>query len=111
MIGKLTKDHGGRHVRTLAWVTDLHLDFLEPRQVDAFLSSLARLEVDALLIGGDISEAPDVHLMLNQLDNCFQRPIYFVLGNHDFYRGSIVGVRAKVTALCEACPRLCWLAR
>jgi hypothetical protein len=35
--------------------------------------------------------------------------LYFVLGNHDFYRGSISGVREKMQALCAACPNLHWL--
>src|SRR5437764_11589677 len=38
-------------------------------------------------------------------------PIYFVLGNHDFYRGSIAGVRAGVEALDARSPRLHWLPR
>lgn len=35
--------------------------------------------------------------------------MYFVPGNHDFYRGSFALVRQKITALCEACPNLHWM--
>jgi hypothetical protein len=35
------------------------------------------------------------------------RPVYFVLGNHDFYRGSIAGVRRHMREL--AVPNLHWM--
>jgi len=51
----------------------------------------------ALIITGDISEAPDleIHLRLLQMwtDSL---PTYFVCGNHDYYHGSIKNVRAML---------------
>ena len=96
-------------MKSLAWLTDLHLNFLRPFLSNVFLASLAEIQADAFLLGGDIGEAPDVALYLNALDNALQRPIYFVLGNHDFYKGSIAGVRAEVRALAAACPNLHYL--
>jgi 3',5'-cyclic AMP phosphodiesterase CpdA len=93
----------------LAWLTDLHLTFLQPEAANAFCASLAEVEADAFAVSGDIGEAPDVALHLNALDSYVERPVYFVLGNHDFYRGSFAGVREQLTALCAACPRLRWL--
>ena len=93
----------------LTWVTDVHLNFLDTEDVEAFFRTLADTLSDAILLSGDIGEAHDVAQFLNALDTAVQRPIYFVLGNHDFYRGSIAGVRAKVEALCSACPNLHWL--
>jgi 3',5'-cyclic AMP phosphodiesterase CpdA len=93
----------------LAWLTDIHLNFLRPPGLEAFLDTLAGTEADAFIITGDIGEAHDVALHLNAIDNAVQRPVYFVLGNHDFYRGSIAGVREKVRQLCAACPNLHWL--
>jgi Icc protein len=93
----------------LTWVTDVHLNFLDTEDVEAFFRTLADTLSDAILLSGDIGEAHDVAQFLNALDTVVQRPIYFVLGNHDFYRGSIAGVRAKVEALCSACPNLHWL--
>jgi len=46
---------------------------------------------------------------LNALVHRLQRPIFFVLGNHDFYRGSIVTVREAVRHLCSDVPNLHWL--
>jgi 3',5'-cyclic AMP phosphodiesterase CpdA len=96
-------------MKRLAWLTDIHLNFLQPPVVDLFLNSLAETEADAFLITGDIGEAPDVEIYLTKLDNRLKRPIYFVLGNHDFYRSSIAGVREKVRQLCSALPNLHWL--
>ena len=97
-------------MKRLAWLTDIHLNFLREPVLEAFLSSLEETNADAFLIGGDIGEAPDVALHLNALANRLRRPIYFVLGNHDFYRGSIAGVRATVRKLCSTVPDLHWLA-
>src|SRR5438552_1803306 len=38
-------------------------------------------------------------------------PVYFVLGNHDFYLGSIAGVWTHMEALCSDRPNLRWLPR
>jgi 3',5'-cyclic-AMP phosphodiesterase len=95
----------------LAWLTDIHLNFLDEESVQAFFRSLADVPADAFLLTGDIGEAPNVARLLNELDSALARPIYFVLGNHDFYRGSIAGVRATVESLCLACPNLHWMPR
>jgi 3',5'-cyclic AMP phosphodiesterase CpdA len=94
-----------------AWVTDPHLNFLDPPEVEAFLRSVANLPADGLLLTGDIGEAGSVTAFLKLLDARLGRPVYFVLGNHDFYRGSIAGVREQVAALCRARRNLCWLPR
>src|SRR5438552_2568346 len=95
----------------LAWITDVHLNFLGPSGAGAFLGALADTPSDAVLLSGDIGEAPDVAEHLAALDSAVRRPVYFVLGNHDFYRGSIAGVRSAVEALCAARPNLHWLPR
>jgi Icc-related predicted phosphoesterase len=93
----------------LAWLTDLHLNFLRTPAREAFLRTLAETDADAFLVGGDTGEADDVAGYLNELDNAVQRPLYFVLGNHDFYGCTIAGVREKVRRLCRGCERLHWL--
>ena len=91
------------------WLTDLHLNFVEQPAVDAFLRVLQASPADSFLISGDIAEASDVCQYLVRLDEALQRPIYFVLGNHDFYYGSIASVRAAVTDLCAGRPKLHYL--
>ena len=61
-----------------------------------------------MLIGGDTAEAPDVIGYLEQFAS-LDRAIYFVLGNHDFYRGSIRQVRAAVEDLCRRVENLNYL--
>lgn len=70
---------------------------------------LSDTEADAFVITGDIGEAHDVASHLNAIDDAARRPVYFVLGNHDFYRGSIATVRKTVQQLCAVCPNLHWL--
>jgi Icc protein len=43
------------------------------------------------------------------MDDAIGRPIYFVLGNHDFYCGSIHVVREAVRQLCRERPNLHYL--
>jgi 3',5'-cyclic AMP phosphodiesterase CpdA len=93
----------------IAWLTDLHLNFLQAELLQEFLDSLIETDPDLLLIGGDIGEARDVEGYLEQIADALKRPIYFVLGNHDFYHGSIHGVRTGVERLCERCEHLHYL--
>ncbi|WP_447975459.1 metallophosphoesterase [Nitrospira sp. Kam-Ns4a] len=93
----------------LAWVTDIHLNFLKPHEHRRFLDALAATDAAALLVGGDIGEADSVGTYLAEMAVVFQRPVYFVLGNHDFYGGSIAAVRRAMTELCRREPWLQYL--
>src|SRR5262249_31586538 len=96
-------------MRQIAWITDLHLNFLPPPQVSTFLDSVNQLPVDAVMLGGDISEAPRLLLDLSEMSARVRKPIYFVLGNHDFYKSSIATVRTQVAGLSARMPNLTWL--
>jgi Icc protein len=99
-----------KNVFRLAWLTDLHLNFLPYAQADEFLTRVETLEPDAVLITGDISEARDLRGVLQHIEERLERTVYFVLGNHDFYHGSIREVRelaARVSA--GAANRLSYL--
>jgi 3',5'-cyclic-AMP phosphodiesterase len=93
----------------LAWLTDLHLNFVDLDCVDGLCRQIRDEEADAVLISGDIAEAPGIVPYLEHLDRRLERPIFFVLGNHDFYRGSIEQVRRRVAELCARSPQLQWL--
>jgi len=93
----------------LAWLTDIHLNFLEDPARQAFLQALAAQPADALAITGDIAESPAVDRFLIEMAQAFGRPIYFVLGNHDFYRGSISETREAVACLSQRSPLLTYL--
>ncbi len=95
----------------LAWLSDLHLELVDDEARQAFVEQTATLPVDAFLIGGDIGTARNVVALLGRMEEHWQRPIYFVLGNHDFYLGSIREVRRAVGELCQKRPRLVYLSQ
>ncbi len=84
-----------------AWVTDIHLNFLRPAERVVFFEGLRAQRPDVVLITGDIAEAPSLRFHLEEMWDSLDRPLYFVLGNHDFYFGSIDGVRKNVQEWCE----------
>lgn len=74
----------------IAVCNDLHLDHASPDSVTAFYDSVR--DLDAVIIAGDISTAPSIFTRLKR----FHKPVYFVLGNHDAYHGSIYEVREQM---------------
>jgi 3',5'-cyclic-AMP phosphodiesterase len=97
-----------RTVRVV-WLTDIHLNFLEPKGRRVFYNSVVEQEPDAVLVGGDIGEGPKLSAYLLEMEKSFAVPIYFVLGNHDFYGGSIARVRGEIARLCEGSQLLHYL--
>jgi len=93
------------------WTNDIHLEFLEEQPLQQFLDVLANAGADAILIGGDIAQAPTVTSYLQRIEGRVGAPVYFVLGNHDYYRGSIEQVQHDVGKLHEESEPLFWLSR
>jgi len=95
----------------MIWLTDLHLNFVSPEVRQSFYGRVRGAGADAILLGGDIGEARSVTAYLSELGRAIEKPIYFVLGNHDFYRGSFASVHAEIDALTGASQRLIWLTK
>jgi len=93
----------------LAWLTDIHLNFLKVESRQKYYESILATGCDALLISGDIAEAPSLIDILNEMVGQIKKPIYFIVGNHDYYRGSINDVRKKLIELSAANANLFWL--
>jgi Icc protein len=93
----------------LLWITDIHLDFLSAPEVDRFIGKLQSEVPDVLLIGGDISVAPKVSVLLKKFEDAIDSKIYFVLGNHDFYHGSIAGLKKEIAELTKTSETLVFL--
>jgi predicted phosphodiesterase len=93
----------------VGWATDLHLNFVPGFRRTEFYAQLGAEKLEALLVGGDIGEADSVTGFLEELADTLRIPIYFVLGNHDFYRGSFATVRESVARAAARSPWLCWL--
>lgn len=95
----------------IAWVTDIHLNFLKPAVRKQFYKHVIETGADQILITGDIAEATDVCELLNEFVKYTGKPIYFVLGNHDYYHNSVTHVREKISALCKQNKKLIWLGK
>ena len=80
----------------IAWATDIHLDRVDSQGVLALCHAVNASGAEALLIGGDIANARVLHKCLAFLNAHVDAPIYFVLGNHDYYGGDIAGVQQAV---------------
>lgn len=90
------------NLKSLLWVSDPHLNFLRYRQTghdnDNLLNKTFPPRVKegvGVLLTGDISESNHlVHDLLRVVKHVpTETPIFYVLGNHDFYRGSFEGTR------------------
>lgn len=93
----------------IAWLTDPHFNHVATATWDRLLEQLAGASPDCLMITGDISEGEDVEYQLGRLSASFSGPIYFVLGNHDFYGDSIARTRRRIVNACASQPRLVYL--
>lgn len=80
----------------LCWLTDPHFDHLKA-QLDGYGAVISNSGADAVLITGDIGESDTVVRLLSKFAEDFGKAIYFVLGNHDFYCGSILDTKLKVS--------------
>ena len=86
------------------WLTDVHLNFLDDARLSDFLATVQREAPEVILVTGDTGESADVLALIDRL--CAIAPLYFVLGNHDFYRSSIAEVRERARATRRWLPAL-----
>ncbi len=98
-------------MKRVCWLTDLHLNFVDDQKIATLVEKIHASEAEMVLIGGDIGEAHDLLGYLKRLDERIGLPLYFVLGNHDFYHGSIGAVRQSVAALCHQAESLGYLSQ
>lgn len=91
----------------IGWITDPHLSFIF--SPEAFGKSLSEEfpEVESWLITGDIAESNNFVSIMNDFQSGTGVPVYFVLGNHDYYGSSFQEMDAKVDAIDN--KNLIWL--
>lgn len=93
-----------------AWCTDIHLDFVQSDdRIVSFVESLCASDPAGIFITGDISTSETLMDHLGIIEHAAQRPVYLVLGNHDYYGSDVLSVRADVSKLCQASPHLGYL--
>jgi predicted MPP superfamily phosphohydrolase len=79
-------------------------------EYDQFVENVLRTEPDAIALTGDIAEAPELIPFLEELESDFRGcPLYFVLGNHDYYKSSLRAVREQVIRRCDGPSTLRYL--
>ena len=94
----------------LVWITDPHLDFLPPIGSVKFAEWVRKTShAHAAVITGDIGEYPSLTNVLTLFAMAFKKPVYFVLGNHDHYRGSFEKVSQAAHIIHESELPLFWL--
>ena len=93
----------------LLWLTDLHLNFVAHEEIEALLSAIRAKDPAAVLIAGDIGESQNLESCLRLFELRLKAPLYFVLGNHDFYNSSIEKVRSRAAEISAESDRLKWL--
>lgn len=91
------------------WISDIHLNFLDKPGLRRFLERLSSCDVNAWLLGGDIGQADSVQEYLRILAAALPCKLYFTLGNHDFYGGSLREVRSRVRQMVCQSGHLVWL--
>jgi len=92
----------------LAWATDIYLDHASEAARRKFCQSVNE-QADALVVTGDIAESHILGTALESLATLTERPVYFVLGNHDFYRSSVAGTRSAVAEMIHNSKTLVYL--
>lgn len=77
----------------IIWVSDIHLNFLNENQREDFYKKLKDANGDAVVISGDIAESHNVIPFIKGMEAYIEIPVYFVLGNHDFYGSNLADVK------------------
>ncbi len=87
--------------------SDIHFEFLGEKEGKAYIDSLPRLDVDGVIIAGDIGDFKTFPTCLKLLCEHFApTPILYVAGNHEHYHGSVPMVRSKRQELAASIPNL-----
>ena len=92
------------------WVTDPHFDHIKDTTLlFKFFQDVENEKADCLLLGGDFAQADCLIEKLDLLNNNVDIPIYFSLGNHEYYYGAISTVRKMVDEYCAKNPKFTYL--
>lgn len=92
-----------------AWLTDIHLEFLNKKAVSCFVEMLVSNDLSGVFITGDISDSYNIQSHLSLFGKIIKAPIYFVLGNHDYYGSDFETVENSIKELTARFKNLHWL--
>lgn len=93
-----------------AWLTDIHLDHLSEVQAKQFIDSVAAQNIDGLLITGDIGTSKTFIQYLAMFESALQKPVLFVMGNHDYWGSSAEQCQKTATDISSMSTFIKWAA-
>lgn len=93
----------------LLWATDIHLDSASTESRTQFVRGINQANADKVLFTGDIATGKTIISELKWLHQTIDAPLYFVLGNHDYYGSSIETVRSHVSQWTQRQENAYWL--
>lgn len=93
----------------ILWATDVHLDHCSEETLVAFWQAMVQEHPAAICLTGDIAAGDSLWPWLERFQNEVQVPLYFILGNHDYYNSSIAEVRQQMCWLNQSHTGLTWL--
>lgn len=95
----------------LAWCTDIHLDVCgdTDNATIRLVEKAVRQGVDGMVVTGDISNGQNLVYHLSVMERVLQKPIYFVLGNHDYWAQHRDNIHKQMRELNGMAPYLKWL--
>jgi len=73
----------------IAFCSDLHLNCAKDSIKKKLGNKILKSNCDMVVIAGDIAEAPLLEEELTNLLSYYNKPTYFILGNHDYYKSSL----------------------
>jgi predicted phosphohydrolase len=96
-------------MQRFVWTSDIHLDRMSNDERAELKDYLSDLKPDGFILAGDIAEADSVAGFLKDFREALSCPIYFVLGNHDFWGSTFEAVRSEIRSLVKNHNELYWL--
>lgn len=91
------------------WYTDTHLAKMPPWKFFSFIKEIINENPAGIFLTGDISTGPFLRIHLRLMAKFINCPIYFVLGNHDYYFTSMGKQHSKIKSICQKYTNLIWL--
>jgi predicted phosphohydrolase len=96
---------------TFAWMSDIHLDMVEEGVFSELLQDIVQSDAEGIWLTGDIATGRDVCSWIRKIQLGTGLPVYFVLGNHDYYHSSLYDVNRKVAQLHDEMEDVHWMDR
>ena len=96
-------------MNTIAWLSDTHLDMVDSSWFDTLCKELQDSDACAIWLTGDIAASADVCDWLVRIHHQVQLPVYFVLGNHDYYGSSFAKVDQAILKMVTEYEGITWM--